>query len=274
LKVLIIDNTKCNGCYNCQIACKDEHVGNDWTPYAGPQPDTGQFWTKVIETVRGTVPKVKVTYEHSICQHCKEAPCISACANKAIYRREDGIVIIDPEKCSGHRNCVYACPYKVIYFNDDLNLAQKCTFCAHLLDRGWKEPRCVEVCPTGALTFGEEDELKELIGKAQVMNPEFGTKPNVYYIGIPGRFVAGAAYDREADRCLPGATVTLTDSKSGDSRSETTDNFGDFWFKDLKMGDYSLTVKKTGYRNASLKTINTRQDVNLGDIPMKKASGT
>ena len=136
-KVMIIDVAKCNGCYNCQIVCKDEHVGNDWTPIAKPQPDTGQFWTHVQEITRGSVPKVKMAYMHSICQHCDDAPCMKACTAKAIYKRADGIVIIDPTKCQGHRNCLDACPYEgVIFFNWDLNIAQKCTFCAHLLDRG------------------------------------------------------------------------------------------------------------------------------------------
>jgi len=54
-----MDLSICNGCYCCQIACKDEHCANDWTPYAKPQPDYGQFWLKIKETVRGTVPKVK-----------------------------------------------------------------------------------------------------------------------------------------------------------------------------------------------------------------------
>ena len=110
-KVLIIDLAICNGCHNCQIACKDEHVGNDWTPIAKPQPDTGQFWNKVIDLERGTVPKVQVTYHHSICQHCEDAPCIAACNANAIYRRQDGIVIIDPTKCRGNQLCLQACPY-------------------------------------------------------------------------------------------------------------------------------------------------------------------
>src|SRR5512136_1630486 len=96
-KALIIDITRCNGCYNCQVACKDEHVGNDWSPIAKPQPDTGQFWMKVTDVVKGTVPKVRVRYMLDMCQHCGEAPCMAA-APSAVYKREDGLVIIDPEK--------------------------------------------------------------------------------------------------------------------------------------------------------------------------------
>jgi len=269
MKALVIDITKCNGCYNCQIACKDEHVGNDWTPYAKPQPDTGQFWMKVTDLVRGTVPKVKVSYLHSICQHCDEAPCIPACKQHAIYKRDDGIVIINPEKCTGKKDCIAACPYEeVIYFNEDLNIAQKCTFCAHLLDEGWKEPRCVEVCPTGALTFGEEDELKDLIGKAEILHPEAGAKPRVYYIGLPKRFVAGAVYDPKEDECIVGAKATLTNSKSGEKATITTDNFGDFWFEDLAVGTYSLQIEADGFNTKTIDNISTEKDINVGDIPL------
>ena len=269
-KVLVIDINKCNGCYNCQIACKDEHVGNDWTPYAKPQPDTGQFWTKVTDMVRGTVPKVRISYLHDICQHCDEAPCIEACLAKAIYKRDDGIVIIDPEKCRGHRLCVPSCPFGVIYFNDDLNIAQKCTFCAHLMDRGWKEPRCVDACPTGAFTFGEEAEMKELIGKAELLRPDLKVKPRVYYIGLPRRFVAGAVYDPEADECIGGATATLTDAGTGKKFTAKTDDFGDFWLEDLKVGAYSLAIEKEGYYSQKVESISTEKDVNVGDIKLYK----
>ncbi len=181
MKAPAIDISKCNGCYNCQIACKDEHVGSDWTPYARPQPDTGQFWIKVNESIRGSIPKVIMTYTLSICQHCDDAPCIPACPEHAITKREDGIVIIDPEKCKGKRLCIQSCPYNAIFFNWDLNIAEKCTLCAHLLDRGWKEPRCVEACPTGALTFGDEKDLKPLIKVAEVIKPEFNTRPSLLF---------------------------------------------------------------------------------------------
>jgi Fe-S-cluster-containing dehydrogenase component len=78
MKVFVIDVSKCNGCYNCQLVCKDEHVDNDWTPYAKPQPELGHFWLKLNEKVRGQVPKVKMSYVPRPCMHCDNAPCIEA----------------------------------------------------------------------------------------------------------------------------------------------------------------------------------------------------
>jgi len=271
MKALVIDVSKCNGCYNCQIACKDEHVGNDWSPYARPQPLTGHFWIKVADIVRGTFPKVKVAYIHDICQHCADAPCMPACKGQAIVRRDDGIVLIEPDKCRGDRNCVAACPYGVIYFNENLNTAQKCTFCAHLLDKGAREPRCVGVCPTGALTFGEEEELKTLIDRAEVIEPAgLSTKPRVYYVALPKRFVAGAVYDPAEDECIEEAVVTITDLKDGTKFTTSTDDFGDFWFEGLKVGEYSLTVKKDGFKPHRIESVGTEQDINLGDIALRR----
>ncbi len=270
-KALIINYDICNGCYNCQVACKDEHVGNDWTPYAKPQPSTGQFWMKITDMVRGTVPKVRVTYLHDTCQHCDEAPCIPACKAQAIYKRDDGIVIIDPDKCRGHRNCLDACPYRVIYFNWDLNIAQKCTMCAHLLDDGWKEPRCVDACPTGALKFAEEEDLKNEISKSEILHPEFEAKPRVYYMGLPKSFVAGAVYSPEEDECVQDAVATLTDSDTGEKFTATTDNFGDFWFEDMKVDHtYSLRIEKDEYYPQEMHDIRTAKDVNVGDIELRR----
>jgi len=272
-KVMVIDLAICNGCHNCQVACKDEHVANDWSPIAKPQPDTGQFWNKVINLERGTVPKVQVTYHHSICQHCEEAPCIEACNAHAIYRRADGIVIIDPEKCRGNQLCLEACPYEnVIYFNDDLNIAQKCTFCAHLLDQGWTETRCSDACPTGAFTFGDEDDLAEVIAKAELLKPELPTRPRVYYLHLPKKWIAGAVYDSEADECTEGATVTAINRETGEKVAATTDNYGDFWLKDLPDGTYTLLIEKEGYLTQKLGPVDaTLEDQNLGDIVLWKA---
>ncbi len=266
MKAFIIDVSKCNGCYSCQISCKDEHVGNDWAPYARPQPDTGQFWLKIHEYVRGTVPKVKTAYRPVLCMHCDNAPCISACpVEGGIYKRHDGLVVINPQKCTGCKNCVDACPYGVIYFNEDLNLAQKCTGCAHLLDRGWKEPRCVEICPSGAISFGEEAELAGRIKPAEALQPEAGTQPRVYYLNLPKKFVAGTVYDPEAEEVIVGANCTLTELPGGRKLTTSTDGFGDFWFEGLEAGEFSLEIA-SGQKRKTIDSIKTDQDVNLGDI--------
>jgi tetrathionate reductase subunit B len=272
-KVMIIDLAICNGCHNCQVACKDEHVANDWTPIAKPQPDTGQFWTKVIDMERGTAPKVQVTYHHSICQHCNDAPCMTACPQNAIYRRDDGIVVIDPDRCRGNQLCLEACPYEnVIWFNGNLNIAQKCTFCAHLIDRGWKDTRCSDACPTGAFTFGDEEDLKDVIARAELLKPELPTRPRVYYLNLPKKWIAGAVYDSEADECTEGATVTATNVLTGEQMSAQSDNYGDFWLKNLEDGSYSVKIEKDGYLTLDLGPIDaSRTDQNLGDIVMRKA---
>jgi tetrathionate reductase subunit B len=268
MKVFVIDISKCNGCYSCQLACKDEHAGNDWTPYARPQPDTGQFWLKMNEHERGTVPKVKVAYRAALCMHCDNAPCMAACKVKGgIYKRHDGLVIINPQKCTGCRICLDACPYGAIYFNADLNLAQKCTGCAHLIDRGWKEPRCVDICPTGALRFAEESEFAGLTSRAEVLKPECGAKPRVFYLNLPKRFVAGTVYDPVREEVVVAANCTLTDLKSGQKQSTKTDGFGDFWFEGVEVGIYSLEI--TGLdKTKIIASIDTEKDVNLGDIAL------
>jgi tetrathionate reductase subunit B len=270
-KVLIIDITKCNGCHNCQVACKDEHVGNDWSPIAKPQPLMGQFWTRVIEKVRGSFPKVKVSYLHSICRHCDEAPCIKACPNKAIYKRPDGIVIIDPEKCRGDKSCIRECPYEgVIYFNEELNISQKCTFCAHLIDKGWNETRCSEACPTGAFTFGDEEELREQIKSAELSEIDLKTKPRVYFIGLPKRFVGATVFDPEEDEVIIGADVSIINISNKKKILARTDEFGDFWVDGLSPGRYSVIIKKTGYPLKKLEADLTVDDINLGDIPISR----
>jgi Fe-S-cluster-containing dehydrogenase component len=272
-KVMVIDLAICNGCHNCQVSCKDEHVANDWSPIAKPQPDTGQFWNKVVNLERGTVPKVMVTYHHSICQHCDDAPCLEACPQKAIYKRDDGIVIIDPAKCRGNQLCLEACPYEnVIYFNDDLNIAQKCTFCAHLLDKGWTETRCSDACPTGAFTFGDEEDLKDVIAKAELLKPELPTRPRVYYLNLPKKWIAGEVFDQEADECAEGATVTATNTQTGETVSTASDHYGDFWLKNLADGTYTLLIEKAGYLTQKLGPFDASQkDQNVGDIAIWKA---
>jgi Fe-S-cluster-containing dehydrogenase component len=271
MKVFVVDLSICNGCYCCQIACKDEHVGNDWTPYAKPQPDTGQFWIGLTEKVHGHVPQVKVSYLPHMCHHCDDAPCIEQCEAEAIYQRDDGLVIIDPDKCVGCKLCADTCPHDAIFFNEGLNLAQKCTGCSHLLDNDpeeWSVPRCVDQCPTEALRFGEEEDFADFIAEAEPFRPEAKTKSRVYYKGLPKKFIAGTLYEPNIKEVIIGATCTLKDNDSGEEFSETTNNFGDFWLKGLPDDrTFTLTIEKDGFTTV-VEGLTTDIDRGLGDVPM------
>ncbi len=267
-KVFVVDVGRCSGCYNCQLACKDEHVDNDWRPYAAPQPETGHFWLKLDEHVCGTIPKVKIHYIARLCNHCENPACMAACPSDAITRREDGLVLIAPETCTGCGQCVDACPYGAVYFNDKLNIAQKCTGCAHLLDNGYKLPRCVEACPTDALQFGEEDDLAEALKDASPLHPETGLGPRVYYRRIPGQFIAGTVYDPVEKEVIIGGKCLL---KYNEKIWETeTDAYGDFWFRDLPVDTFDLTICADGFADKVFPGIRTDECRNLGDIPMER----
>jgi Fe-S-cluster-containing dehydrogenase component len=273
---IVIDITKCNGCYNCFLACRDEYCGNDYPPYSLSQPVTGQFWMKIIERERGKYPKVKVAYTPLPCLHCEDAACVKSAKDKAVYRRPDGIVIIDPEKAKGRKDIVSSCPYRVIYWNEEKKLPQKCTMCAHLLDDGWKEPRCVESCPTGALVFGDlndpKSEVSKLIstGTAEVLHPEYDMKDKVLYIGLPRKFIAGAVVFGDTDECAEGVTVTL--SGADEEKIIKTDNYGDFEFEGLPDDkEFTVTIKQRGYKSQKFQAY-TRNDVYLGDITLQKTS--
>jgi len=264
MKAFVVDLIKCVGCYGCQVGCKDEYVGNDWPPYSKPQPETGQFWMNVLQEERGDRPHVKVTYMPLFCQHCDNPPCQKA-APDAVYKREDGLVIIDPEKAVGNEKLAKACPYGVIYWNADLGVAQKCTGCAHLVDGGHtiSAPRCMDNCQTGAILFGEESEL-DLSG-TEVFHPEYGTSPRVYYRGLSKKFIAGTVYDPVVKEVVIGAECTLT-GEAG-TFAARTDEFGDFWLRDLPDADFTLTIEAGG--KTKVMAVSTKEkDLGLPDIPL------
>ncbi len=267
-KVFIFDVAKCNGCRNCQLACKDEHVDNEWTPYAMPQPDTGQFWTRIVEKVRGQVPKVKLAYIMHRCQHCDNAPCMKA-APEAVYKRDDGLVIIDPVKAKGMKELAQTCPYGAIFWNDELEIPQKCTGCAHLIDAG-EIPHCVDVCPHEALRFGDEEDFAEEIAAAEAIMPERADadKPRMYYLNLPKRFIGGIVIDLEEDEVIVGAKVTLENLETGDVRATETDEFGDFWFHQIPAASYRVYFEAEGYLTRVIETSARDEDRNMGPIEL------
>lgn len=267
MKAFLIDVKKCVGCHDCQIGCKDEHCGNDWSPYAKPQPDTGQFWCKVDQRERGRKPHVKVSYIPRLCNHCENAPCMKAAKNDAVYRRDDGLVLIDPEKAKGQKQIVEACPYHVIYWNEALNIPQKCTGCAHLLDDAdspIRVPRCVDNCHVNVIMFGEEDQLG-LDGTEEVLHPEYGTKPRVFYRGLPKKFIAGTVYDPVNKEIIEGAKVTV----AGDAGAfaTVTDSWGDFWLRDLPDAEWTVTIEADG-KKKEMAVSTVSEDKGLGDIAL------
>ena len=270
-KVFVFDHSKCTGCRNCQLACKDEHVDNEWLPYALPQPDTGQFWNQIKEKVRGSVPKVKVSYTLEMCQHCDNAPCMKA-APDAVYKRDDGLVIVDPEKAHGHRELVDACPYGAIFYNEALDVPQKCTGCAHLVDAG-QPPHCVDVCPHEAIRFGEETDFAEELAQAGYLIDERGEtdKPRVYYLNKPKRFLAGIVVDLEADEVIIGAKVTLENLATGAVSAIETDEFGDFWFNQVDAAPYRVYFEADGYLTRMIEASTVDADKNMGPVELFRA---
>ncbi len=172
----LIDNRKCIGCHACTVACKSEHevpIGVDRT------------WVKYIE--KGEFPNTRRLFTVMRCNHCEFAPCVTICPTTALYRRSDGIVDFNNERCIGCKACMQACPYDALYIDPESDTAAKCNFCTHRLEVGL-EPSCVVVCPERAIVAGDLDdpvsEISRLVSDfpSQVRKPEKGTKPKLYYI--------------------------------------------------------------------------------------------
>jgi len=270
---MIIDVAKCHDCNNCFLACKDEYVDNDWPPYTVAQPRHGHRWMDIMRKERGQYPKVDVAYLPIPCMHCDSAPCIKAAKGGSIYKRDDGIVIIDSEKAKGQKDLVDSCPYGVIWWNAEKAVPQKCSFCVHLLEDEWDKPRCVHACPTGALQMAHvEDAEMQKMCKAEnleVLLPELKTRPRVYYKNIyiyDKCFVAGSVALQDKDECAEGAKVTLSKGKKT-LVTVVSNNYGDFKIDNLdeKSGKYTLEVDFPGYRKKRVE-VDLKTSVNVGPI--------
>ncbi len=158
------------------VACKAE---ND-VPVG-----VNRTWVKYIE--KGEFPHTKRFFSVMRCNHCEDAPCITICPTSALYKRPDGIVDFNNERCIACKSCTQACPYDAIYIDPETHTAAKCNYCAHRVDVGLK-PACVIVCPTEAIVAGDLDDpiskISQLVAGNQVTvrKPEKGTIPNVFYI--------------------------------------------------------------------------------------------
>ncbi|MEM1850372.1 MAG: 4Fe-4S dicluster domain-containing protein [Thermosphaera sp.] len=275
---IVVDITKCNGCYNCFLACKDEFWDNDWLPYSVGQPRHGHQWIRLLYKERGNYPHVRITYVPMLCFHCESPSCLKAAKEGAVYKRPDGIVIIDPVKSKGQKQLIEACPYGNIFWNEEKNVPQKCTMCVHLLEQGWREPRCVQACPTSALKFGDLDdprsEVYKLVksGQAVPFKPEVGLRSGVFYIGLhryTKELLAGSVALKDSDEIAKGAKVTLVNKKTGEKTVTETNEFGLFEFDGLELGSYSLTVEYPGYKPKTI-DIDLSKSIYIGYIELEK----
>lgn len=265
MKVFVFDANHCNGCYNCQIACKDEHCDNDWLPIAASQPNSGQFWCKVSQIEHGQLPKVRVEYWPFL---GGQNPQIAEYAPEVLAEREDGLQVILPEKAKGRKDI--AEKFEGVYWNEDLQIPQACTGCAHLVDQG-KLPHCVDLCATGALRFGEYEEFADELAQNgyEFKNEREGELgPHVYYMNMPHLFIGGEVWDPQENEIIEDAAITLT-LPDGSVQTTKTDDFGDFWFRKLDAGTYSLSIAAAGYKGEEVKDIALDKSLNLGDFPLE-----
>ncbi len=203
---MVIDLLRCVGCNACTLACKQENH----TP-------PGVSYNVVIPQEEGKYPNLKRLFIPRPCMQCDQPPCVKVCPVRATWKRDDGIVVIDYEKCIGCRYCMAACPYGARYFDFGDNYTEKgneferapspeygqnrvrekgrspignvrkCHFCLHRIVKG-EEPACVQTCMARARHFGDlgdpESNVSRLVKdrRAFRLRQELGTEPSVYYL--------------------------------------------------------------------------------------------
>ncbi len=164
-KAVLYDATKCIGCRACQVACKQwnelpaEHTTQAGT-YENPPKTSAYTFTKIRFNEVEDEGRFRWVFAKVQCMHCEHPACVAACLVGALQKTENGPVVYDDHKCIGCRYCMVACPFGIPSYEWDKPLPwiRKCTFCADRQSVGLK-PACVTTCPTGALKFGEREEL-------------------------------------------------------------------------------------------------------------------
>jgi len=197
---MVIDLDKCTGCQACSVACRMENN----VPFAGPEEaelSRVKWWHKVLRLEEGEYPHVKFTYVPRPCQHCNNPPCVDVCPVAATFQNDEGLVLVNYDRCIGCRFCAQACPYTVRHFNwygpkfpEEMQAAlnpdvpvrprgviEKCTFCVHRLNKAKRKaeeegrelrdaelvllPACNEVCPASARYFGDLDDPESTVSR-------------------------------------------------------------------------------------------------------------
>ena len=178
---LVIDLERCIGCGTCTVACKLENNPTD-APW---------IWVETLgggqkDTPTGQYPDLKMEFIPHLCMHCAHPPCVEVCPTGALWKREDGLVLLDKEKCDGCEACVAVCPYESIVYSSKTELVEKCDLCAHRIEQGL-EPFCVVCCEGQAMHFGDLNnpvsEVSRLVADRNTFTlmSEAGTSPSIFY---------------------------------------------------------------------------------------------
>jgi len=196
-----VEIDKCIGCNRCVEACKAENN-------VLREPFFFRTWIEryvikkdgdvVVESIsvkskasQDDADVLRTFFVPKLCNHCVHPPCVQVCPVGATFSTEDGVVLIDSERCIGCRYCIQACPYGARYLDPRTKTADKCSFCYHRVRQGLL-PACVEVCPTQARIFGDlKSKASRLVrfarmNKIHVLKPQLNTEPKVYYAQLDG----------------------------------------------------------------------------------------
>jgi anaerobic dimethyl sulfoxide reductase subunit B (iron-sulfur subunit) len=161
----------CTGCKACAIACKDRSdlpVGVNWRRVYQYE---GGNWIHNPTNASLLIPNNVYVYSISIsCMHCQDPACVNVCPTTAMYKRDDGVVLVDANKCIGCRYCEWACPYGAPQFSQEKGVMTKCDFCQDLQAQG-QNPVCVDACVMRAIEFGDLEELRAKYGDIQAVDP-------------------------------------------------------------------------------------------------------
>ena len=193
-KTKLIDVSKCTGCRGCQVACKQwnglpakQTVASG--TYQNPPDLQSNTWTLIRFQEVAAKDGVKWLFRKDGCMHCTDAACVKVCPSGALYYSDLGTVGIIKERCIGCKECVAACPFEIPRYDRVTDKVYKCDLCLSRI-RADLPPACVKACPTGALTFGDRDDMlklaykraKELGGDANVYGDKFVDGTHVIYV--------------------------------------------------------------------------------------------
>jgi Fe-S-cluster-containing dehydrogenase component len=164
---IAVDHAACWGCRTCEVACKQENRA----------PDGIRLISVTEEGPRLAEDNLTFNYRVNLCRHCADPPCVESCPVEAIARREDGLVLLLTEECTGCTLCVEACPYQAIAFDEREGKAYKCNLCFHRVDRGLI-PACADnVCEGHCIYFGPEDRLEQMMAEKKLLKERLAADP-------------------------------------------------------------------------------------------------